>query len=131
MKNWILACGLTLITATAFADGTLPSDVAGRTIVDTSGASPIAQLGMGNTPINFGKFVSQYQTAHPGEVVIKQNDGAFIVKDSEESMLFETKDADQIVIEKMRVHGQDLDDDKVSAAFALLLLNLGAKNNQH
>jgi len=131
MKNWILGCALVLITTTAFAGGTLPSDVASRTIVDTCGASPIAQLGMGKTPINFRKFVSQYQTAHPGEVVVKQNGGAFIVKDNEESMLFETKDPDQIVIEKMRVHGQDLDDDKVSASFALLLLNLGAKNNKH
>lgn len=134
MKKWIFACALTLASAVGHAsdaiDALLP-DIASRTVVDTQGQSPIAQLGLGgNAQVIFGKFVTQFQTTHPGEVVIRQNGQAFIIQDKEAAFLFEAKGTNQVVVEKMRVRGQEVEDDKVSASFALFLLNLGAEGQK-
>lgn len=130
MKNWILGMALVVLAGSAWAEDAIPAADAGRYVVDTDGQSPIAQLGMGNAKVEFGRFVSQLQLGHPGEVVIKKEGGTYIIRDSVEAFMFEDKGADQVVIQKMMVQGQDVEADKVSASFALFLVNLGAQNRK-
>ncbi|MBW4049325.1 MAG: hypothetical protein HIU89_15815 [Proteobacteria bacterium] len=108
---------------------TLPPDIESRTVVTQDGKNPLDQLGLGagSTPkVVFGKFVAGFEKANPGKAVIKQNGQAFIVKDDDTTILFETQGSDQIVLEKMRISGNEVEESAVPSMFSLMVLNMGA-----